>query len=137
MERSPSSVVEVGYGGSASERVAPEREYNKRLVLDHYKSELQTKVGLGDSLSTQECLKKVPQAITRVETEGGKSCVTELTGGRGVIGDAVRERRIQHRAKDTKLLRDQSKRHRQGRECEHEIEKIRSLVIMENPPPRH
>lgn len=60
----------------------------------------------------------------------------ELTGGRGVIGDAVRERGIENRAKDTKLLRDQSKRHRQGREYEHEIEKVRSLVIMENPP-RH
>ncbi|KAF2570859.1 hypothetical protein F2Q70_00000469 [Brassica cretica] len=82
-------------------------------------------------------LVKVPQAISRVETEGGKSCVTELTGGRGVIGDAVRERRIQNRAKDAELLRGQSKRHGQGRECEHEIEKIRSLVVMENPPPRH
>lgn len=32
--------------------------------------------------------------ILRVEIEEGKSCVNELMGGRGVIGDVVRERRI-------------------------------------------
>lgn len=71
------------------------------------------------------CKEGTTSKISRVETEGGKSCVNELTGGRGVIGDAVRERGIQHRAKDAKLLRGESKRHRQGRECEHEIEKVR------------
>lgn len=40
----------------------------------------------------------------------------ELTG---VIGEAVRERGIQTRTKDTKLLKDDSKSHRQRREDEH------------------
>lgn len=46
----------------------------------------------------------------------------------GVIGDAVREGGIQTRTKDTKLLKDDSKSHRQRREDEHHFEN-KSLMI--------
>ena len=53
----------------------------------------------------------------------------------GVIGDAVREGWIQTRTKDTKLLKDDSKSHRQRREDEHHFEK-KSLMIRDHPTSR-